>query len=398
MGINIGNKKITDIKLGNKQIKKVYKGSNLIWAYTPPPVIYGVEVDYNNSNPETSVSYTDDAIGMAGGSSDWDLTPIFKDIRPCLLKNGVVQYYLNPNDFTKKAEGGNADITSGDDGDVMIEIPRMGYYIETDGDKLIVKITDAKNDPNFCYYAHTRDNEGDRDNLYIGAYHGWKDADNKLRSLSAKSPTASQTIGTFRTQAQANGTGYDLLAFYPLTLLQVLYLIKYKNLNSQVALGHGWTGESAKTNTGGTNTKGMFYGNPTGGKDRMKFAGIEDFWGNVRNWIDGLYSDGSRNILTAFRDFNDNGTGYENRGAGGSGGSGNVKTVQGDNGRGFIPETFVGTTNQDYFCDYGNLSASCFLFFGGNWNNGSYAGAFNLQVDYSAASSDARIGGRIMFL
>ena len=30
---------------------------------------------------------------------------IFKDIKPCVLKNGVVQYYLDPNDFTKRVDG-----------------------------------------------------------------------------------------------------------------------------------------------------------------------------------------------------------------------------------------------------------------------------------------------------
>ena len=55
--------------------------------------IYGIAIDITNSNPETSVIYTDDAVGMTGGSQDWDNTPIFKNIKPCVLKNGEVQYY-----------------------------------------------------------------------------------------------------------------------------------------------------------------------------------------------------------------------------------------------------------------------------------------------------------------
>ena len=51
--------------------------------------IYGVAIDLTNSNPETAVTYTDDAVGMTGGAAAWDSMNIFKDIKPCVLKNGV---------------------------------------------------------------------------------------------------------------------------------------------------------------------------------------------------------------------------------------------------------------------------------------------------------------------
>jgi hypothetical protein len=165
--------------------------ANRLSATPQPYKIYGVAIDLANSNPETAVTYTDDAVGMTGGAAAWDSMNIFKDIKPCLLKNGVVQYYLNPNDFTKKADGSAADITSGNDGDVMIEIPKTGYSISTAGNTLTVKVTDDPNNPNFKYYAHSRATEGDRSKLYIGTYLGWNNG-GKLRSLSGKAPTANQ--------------------------------------------------------------------------------------------------------------------------------------------------------------------------------------------------------------
>jgi len=365
---------------------------------TPQPYkIYGVAIDLTNSNPETAVTYTDDAVGMTGGAAAWDSMNIFKDIKPCLLKNGVVQYYLNPNDFTKKVDGSAADITSGNDGDVMIEIPKTGFLISTVGNILTVKVTDDPNNPNFKYYAHSRAAEGDRSKLYIGAYLGWNDG-GKLRSLSGKTPTTNQTIGTFRTQAQANGSGYDLVSFYPLTLLQCLYLIRYKNLDSQTALGRGYVdGNSAATNTGGTNAKGMFFGETTG-KQQMKFLGIEDFWGNLRWWIDGLYSDDNRNIKTAFQNFNDTGSGYTDRGQGATSNIGNyMSKPQGTSQTGFIAKEVSGSAST-YFCDYANLSASRLPYFGGNWASGSNAGAFYLRVSISASFSDSDLGGRLMYL
>lgn len=358
--------------------------------------IWGVDIDTTNSSPAGALTYTDNAVGMTPGSSDWDTTPIFSRIKPCMLKAGVVQYYLDPNDFTKKEDGTSADITSGNDGDVMIEIPKMGYSIKTVGNTLSVKVTDAPNDPNFKYYAHTRDSEGDRDYLYISAYKGYQTG-GKLRSLSGKSPTVSQTIGTFRNYAQANGSGYDQLAFYPLTLLQVLFLIRYKNRNSQEALGMGWVGQSAKTNTGGLNTSGMYWGGTD--KQQVKFMGIEDIWGNVIDWIDGFYSDSSRNILTGFKSFNNTGSGYTNRGQGATSDiGGNIATVQGDSERGFIIKSIGGSYNVDHYSDYGYLSASCLPVFGGSWSVGAYAGVFRLQVYHSASYSSSHIGGRVMYL
>lgn len=357
--------------------------------------IYGVQIDLTNSNPETAVTYTDDAVGMSPGSA-WNSMPIFKDIKPCVLKNGVVQYYLDPNDLTKKADGTSADITSGNDGDVMIEIPKTGFLISTVGNALTVKVTEDPNNPNFKYYAHSRATEGDRSKLYIGAYLGWNDGD-KLRSLSGKTPTANQTIGTFRTQAQANGSGYDLVSFYPLTLLQCLYLIKYKNLDSQSALGRGYVdGNSAVVATGGTNAKGIDFGE-TSGKQQMCFLNIEDMWGNLRWFIDGFFSP-SRNMLTAFTDFNDTGSGYTNRGRGATSDIGNyMSKPQGTTEAGFIVKEVSGSVTT-HFTDYVNLYASRFPVFGGHWNNGSYAGAFCLRVVHFASDSYSDLGGRLMYL
>lgn len=355
--------------------------------------IYGVRIDETNSNPETALTYTDDAVGMKGGSDDWDLLPIFANIQPCLLKDGQVQYYLKKDDYNYKANGVDlADLSSGDDGDVMVEFPKIAYMIYREGNYLYVKITDDPDaklvDERFCFYAHTREVEGDRQKLYISAYMGFNDS-GKLRSLSGKSITGNQTIGNFRTLAQTNGDGYDILSFYPIVLIQCLYIIKYKNLNSQLVIGRGGTGE-----TGILNTNGFTYGIPnTNGK--IKLFGIEDFWGNLRYWIDGLFIDANRNILTAFKDFNDTGAGYVDNGQGASANIENcMSKPQGTSQTGFIAKEVKGSQTT-YFCDYTNLSASSLPLFSGVWDDSFYAGAFYLRVNNSASYAG---GGRLMYL
>lgn len=371
--------------------------ANRVSAVPQSFAVYGVSIDLANSNPLTSVTYTDNAVGMTKGSSAWDTMRIFKDCKPCVLLNGVVQYYLNPNDYTKKLDGSASDITSGSDGDVMIEIPKTGFKINTVGSVVTVQVTDNPANPDFKYYAHTRVTEGDRNFLYVGAYFGYN-LSSKLRSLSGKTPTASQTHAQFRTLAQANGTGYDKWGFFQILLLQCLFLIKYGSLDSQTALGRGYVdGNSASITTGGTNAKGMYFGETTG-KLQMKFLGIEDFWGNLYSMFDGLVTDASRNVLTAFTNFNDTGSGYTNRGQGATSDIGGyISKPQGTNELGFLCKEVSGSATT-YFCDGGILYAGYLPGFGAYWSGASSSGVFRVALSLSVSGSAAYCGSRLMWL
>lgn len=379
---------------------EAYHGGSIFDRFTPTYQTYGVSIDLSNSNPETSVTYTDDAVGMVAGSPDWYKMSIFNKIKPCLFKNGAVVGYLNPDNFAQFADGTAADITSGNSGDVMIEIPKTGYKITNANNVLTVQITNDPNKDGFCYKAHTRANEGDREKLYIGAFLG-SNKDSKLRSISGVSPLSATTLTDFRTRAKANGTGYDLLAFYPMTLLQCLYLIMFKNLNSQSALGQGYTGDTdwmyLQKNTGATVDKGMNYGS-SDNMEQMKFLGIEDFWGNLYQWIDGLVSTSDYHALVATDNFNDTGDSYADLGAlstkyiGGY-----MKEPQGNNDAGFIISS-TGGSSSTYFSDSADFCGGCVPVFGGFFGDGADAGAFRLYVRYYPDVAGDGVGGRLMFL
>lgn len=375
----------------------------------PPSKIYGIKINTTNNNPATAVTYTDDAIpftpanGNNGNFSygSWADKFPFNQIKPCLLKNGVVQYYLNPSDYTKKADGTNADITSGNDGDVMIEFPKIYWKFETIGTDLYIRFSDTKVDSGYKCWGHTKGNTK-KDKVYIGAYLG-SDIGSKLRSLSGKSPytggtAPAGTIGTCRTMAQANGAGYVQHPYFQLLMLQILFIVMFKNRDSQTALGRGYVdGNGAKINTGGANTKGLFYGETTG-KQQVKFCGIEDFWGNCYYWIDGLFSNANRNILIGTESFNDTGSGYTDYGQGATANlSGYISAVQGGTETGFIVKA-TGGSESTHYPDYGYLNASCLPYFGGHWSSGSGAGAFTLRVSNSAAGSNAGVGARLVYL
>ena len=360
---------------------------------TPQPYrTMTVRIDLANSNPSSCISYQDDAVEMTAKSSDWD---DFFGHYPVLLKSGVEVGKLNPNNFAQFEDGSAADITSGNAGDVMIAFPRRGVKISTSGNILTISMTDDPDNSDFTYYAHTRGTTR-KEVFYLGAYKGYV-ASSKLRSLSGKTPTASQTIGTFRTQAHANGTGYEQSGFYQLIFRQCMYLLKYKNLDSQSALGQGYVGGSAVANTGATNTRGMDYGT-TSTTTQMKLFGLEDFWGNIWEWIDGIVTDSTRNILTATDNFNDSGSGYKNQGQGATSNIGNyMSKPQGTTKTGFLAKEVNGSEST-YFCDYATLCASCVASFGGGWSDAANAGAFQLIVYNAASRSDAHIAARLMFL
>ncbi len=358
-------------------------------------IVYGVSINLTDSVP-SNVTYTDDAIGMVGGSSDWDSKPIFKDIKPCwLLLDGHVTY-LNLDDFGKYLPG-NLPVAdpNGYYGDIMIEIPKIGYKIVTNDKTLTVQITDNPNasSDGFRYYAHTRTTEGDRDKLYVGAYLGFV-KDGKLRSLTGKEPS-NMSLNEFRTAARNMGDGYDVLSFHPLTLLQCLFLIKYKNRDSQTALGKGNVNGS-KMNTGSTDTKGMYYGS-TDDAVPVKFAGIEDFWGNLNCLIDGLATDGSWNLYTATDNFNDDKTGYTNRGEGSYRRYGSMVEPMGTTELGFISKVGAGSTTT-YFPDNAGVDDDSCAYFGGHFGSRENAGAFSLSISTTPGSVGTAYGARLMYL
>lgn len=363
-------------------------------------------IDLSNSNPATCVRYEDDAEDLVAGSDDWDE---FFGHYPCLFKDGAEIGRLQRDNFDLFENGTTADISSGDSGDVMIAFPRRGLTIETIGNELRISMTDAPNAEGFEYNAHQRGTE-DKDIFYLGTYNGYV-LNNKLRSLKGKSITVSRNLSQFRTLAQANGSGYEQSAFYQLTFRQCMYILKYKNLNSQstVSIGYVLSTYVSPIATGGTEAYGMDCEiikstNPsfiTGQNHHVKLFGIEDFWGNAWEWVDGLVSDSSRNILTANSDFNDSGSGYTNNGNGGVTsdiGRSYLSKPQGSTKAGFVAKA-VGGSASTYFCDFAYLYASsAAIFGGGHWDDVTAPGIFRIQLSNNAAQPDAGITSRLMYL
>ena len=374
-------------------------------------VTYGVDIDFSMTNPTSMCTYTDDAVGMTAGSDDWWAMPIFESLKSCILVNGAVLGYLNEDDVSKYVGGTAADITTLGN-DVMLELGvKIGYSIEWKTSTVLsVKVTDDPSNPDFNYDAFSLDSYNDCDKIYIGVYKGFNSG-SKIYSSSGRGVTVSQTIDTFRTWCRARGTGYQQRSYGSVKLMQCLYLIMFKGLNSQANVGMGYvaSGHSAGVATGGTNAYGfnseiIKASNPsymTDQNHQVKCLGIEDFWGNYYEFVDGLCADGARNVLTCkcAKDFDTDGTGYDNNGNGGVTANINnyMSRPQGGSNAGFTAQTVAGS-DSTYFCDYAALYASCLSVFGGACTHAVSAGAFLLDVHSSFSVSVASVGARLMYL
>ena len=374
------------------EVFKAKPGGKYVFSYT---------IDSTNSNPETAVTYTGDCAGFTpatmGDSFNWgswaDKWP-FNEIKPCLVKNRAVVGYLNPNNYLEFEDGTPADIVSGDAGDCMVEFPKMYLGMSTDAQGLTtVTITNDATvegvyDDAFVYKGKSYSK------FYVGAFKGYI-LNRKLRSLSGKSPTVVETISYFRTAAQANGEGYEQTQWYQLMLRQALYILLFKNLNSQAALGAGYTGASSKTNTGGLNSNGVNYGSSSSSV-QVKCMGIEDFWGNIFEWVDGI---GAKNhtAYTTNGNYNDNCDGYTAVKTIENSSLGHMSKAQGTRELGFAPLQTSGSTST-YYCDKAYLNGDNMVhvgYFGSAWDKGADAGAFSFNVSNSGSSSYTNFGARL---
>lgn len=370
-----------DKALSAEQGKKLF---NLIEKHHPPkPLIMTAVIDQANSNPLTCITYEDDAKMMEKGSPEWD---DFFQSQLVLFKNGKEVRELKDSELNNLKPA---------DGDVMVRFPRKGLRIKTVGEKVYVSMTDTPDNPDFKYYAHTRGNQR-KDAFYLGAYLGFEE-NGKLRSITGKASTGNKTIGAFRTIAQANGAGYEQLAFYQWTFLQAMYVLKYGNLNSQTVLGKGNTsGSGYDKTTGETNGKGIDFGS-TDDKTKVRFQWVEDFFGTKYQWCDGFKTESGK-MWTGTDKFSNEKTNYQGYETFSETGY-YPKKIIGNTEQGFVIKERGGSTTTHY-SDYQYMNPSCnyFALVGGCAGNGAKAGAFYFYANYDASYSYSYFCARLMFL
>lgn len=245
---------------------------------------------------------------------------------------------------------------------------------------------------------------------YIGAFEGWKDTSNKLRSLPNKQPTTSVTRPNLITYAGNVGTGFKLVDWYTLFAEQLQFISDYATLNASSCFSGvtnlTYSASNVSQNTGRTLSLGNLSGTvprysldngatfETGSStSHFSFRGVENPYGNIGEWISGITAYHNSYCVTV------EGTVYnftlDYTKASGSGFATNFET----NIPGFFPCSSGGSP-ATYVTDYttrGNDDTRA-LNNGGCWCTGTSAGLFYTDTYDSDTDSNNFTGGRLAYL
>ena len=273
--------------------------------------IYGFHIDPSVSDSSNAVTYIADAVGKTPAAmgantfsfGDWENA--FFMPKPCMLKSdGTVDYYLDPNDYTKKADGTPSDVANANyDGNAMMEWGKIWYKFvptETDGE-VYFYVADYKADNDYHCWCNIDSQNNETDHFYTAIYNGT--GTEKLRSISGVILTSANgngdtTVTEEVTRATANNTTNNVEWYTEVysdrMLINMLLVLMGKSLNSQAVYGRGLDtgGQTAKEAyvTGTLNDKGLFWGDTSAGTSGIKVFGMENYWGCVWHRTAGLIS------------------------------------------------------------------------------------------------------------
>lgn len=261
------------------------------------PTIYGFVINQNEPDPDARVTYIEDNKDYSPAYMDfessqfnygsWTLDEFFMP-RPCMVKSdGTVDYYLNPNDYTKKEDGTDSDVANQSyDGNAMMEWGRNGkriYYsfnpLDEEQSQVEVRISDEKVDDTYHDWSFYNKNNQEMDHFYTPIFQGGVVSNNKLRSLSGINSITSNTTPIDRTRAQNNGEGWDIEQYSDYVLVTLLLTLFCKSTNSQSK--YGVSAYTPVIMSGTMNQNGMFYGENTNtASTKIKVFGMEYWWGS----------------------------------------------------------------------------------------------------------------------
>ena len=345
------------------------------------------------------------------------MLPIHSLMRRCVVNDsGIIQYYLSTTNSAYKEDGVTASVLTGADGQVVVEIPDYYYRYHWAGNVHTWLMSDEPYD-GFEYCPK----------MYVGAYPGviqksgiYTDGTglsqyatgDKLSSVSGKKPVVYSTRAVFRTMAANRSAIFSQLDNLAWHRIFTMLFIEYGSWDSQAVVGAGntsfaaWDYATCIGATGKSNALGNLSGgaNTSGGAitDYVSYRGIEDFWGNLWQFIDGfnINNDGTsskvyicdNHLLYA----DDTATNYTYVGDAAPTDGYGERLI---NSSRIIMPSKVGTNNiKDYYWTEFDTAPS------GGWRltrlggvaaHGGLAGAGCVYAGFASSNAGANIGGRL---
>lgn len=381
---------------------------------------YGVERDNTQASPDWT--------RIASSPADMALhasLPVHALFKPCVMKaDKTVNYYLNPTDLSKKADGTASNLT-GADGNVMSH-QSASYWIFYEKVGTVERMAVSVNRQTGAGWSEVTPQ-------FYSCYEG-KVVAGKLSSIVGM-PTTSTSEINFRIAARANGVGFEQQWMMPYRQLVNLFQIQFATNNfqkpvnltptvqgySQGGLGNGiTTAVSAEWNTfngynpfistGSCNTLAKHWGEASvvvpnfggAGVNRTftpnRFLFVENIFGHIWKWIDGVTINHLADRREAY--VFDNPAQFVDGSSVNGRLAGLLPSGNGYMATSLFPEILPATTGDagkygDYLYQPALGSGWRALLSGGHAYYGGYAGAFCAYTHNAASNAYARIGARL---
>ena len=357
------------------------------------------------------VDFTNNTTTLTG---DPDTHPVYMGINRCnVADDGTINAYYGDAGYTE----------DGSNGQVMVKIPKFYYKVTPDSDggldgahirKCTWEISDTAND-GFTLHPAFYDASGNEIDYFLyGAFDAvgqnssgtygtsYNTASDKLSSVAGSSmlPVNNLTRARARTMATNRGTGWYSAGVKQTMAVQMLMAVEY-GFNSQIGIGQGVVSASAATYAGQTT------GNVTSGTQDNKttpvnWRGIENFWGNIWDWIDGLnINNRVPYFCNSYTFVDDTATGYTQIGFNLPSSNNFISALGYDSNNDWImlPSEASGASATSAIGDYCYSGSGWRVArLGSYWAIDSYAGAFCWDCGDSSSGAASHIGARVMFV
>ena len=248
---------------------------------------YGIRIDTQNSDPDTAVEYIFDAVGKRPARvnletgdfdyGDWENVGFVKDCKPCMLNfNGIVDYYLNPNDYSKKEDGSPSDIDNSNYlGNAMVEFPLWYLTQYTQGNYIYIIVSENPLQESSHAYAFTKANNQIGDKMYLSMFLSAKTSDKKMKSIRGVSPADYPDTEWSRTQMNIGGY-YWFSSFSERDYVAALLIILAKSIDLKEAFGYGPSTAYQVSD----NVSAKFFGMKESANRTMNVFHLKNWWGD----------------------------------------------------------------------------------------------------------------------
>lgn len=405
----------------NKPTEPIVVGKSFAGWYDAETGGTEITFPYTPTSNITLYAHTPDAIivgvtGLTNLSGDLTLTDSISNVGAyTTVQNGDFTSVVNP--LSEYFPFNQIEEFTDSNDNVFVKFPKIWMKWERDSSGILIgyKFSNGKADKDYFIsdaYLNPSDTTGNTycDYFALGKYE-MSGSSSKGYSKSGASCLVKITRANARTASRAYGNasnfynGYQQLDLAQFVMYNLLCMMFYRTANIQKVYG-GRTGLGTVTSWSNASVTGTCDG-ITGmngwntSTDCVKMLGIENPYGNISKWVDGVwfgnktiyvhrfpqqYTDGTSNAKTL--QFNRDAIGYVKYLK-----SGNTPDIQS-----FAYVSNATGSDSTYYGDYSYYtSRGTVLYVGGYWDATSSAGLWYLYGNGSASSSYSGTGARLSY-